>query len=333
MTKFNYEEAYKIYLDNLKKGIDNKQRAVREWCQSTSTPELPGYRSMLQSYIVKQGVVDTPAINVGDGHTAKVLVFDIETAPLKSFIWGVWNQNVGNNLGMVEYDWFMLTFSAKWLLEDKIYSFKLTPEEAIKQDDSRIVKELWKMVDEADVVIAHNAKKFDIKKMNTRFILNGLHEPSKYEVIDTLIHARRKFSMTSNKLDFLADKLGVSRKVQHEGFELWKKCYEGDSEALTKMSEYNDGDIICLEEVYMAMRGWISPHPNLGFHVFNDIESCPTCGSEDLSWNVGGKGVYRTYVNEYQTCRCNNCGSQARRRKAITTKSTKERLLVSLPTN
>ena len=166
---------------------------------------------------------------------AKILIFDIETAPIVSYVWGGWQQNPAANTKMIIDEWFVFTWSAKWLFEDEIITGKLTSKEAKKKDDKRIVTDLWKLLEEADIVIAHNALKFDIKKVNTRFLLHGLTPPMPYQVIDTLIHARRSFSFTSNKLDYLAQNLGIEGKLDHEGFTMWDKCYNGDQEALDAM--------------------------------------------------------------------------------------------------
>lgn len=258
---------------------------------------------------------------------AKILIFDIETAPASAWVWGGWNQNPSNNLKMIQNDWFMLTWSAKWLFEDKVMTGKLTPEEAINEDDRRITKGIWELLDEADVVVAHNALKFDIKKLNTRFLLQGLDSPSHYQVIDTLVHARKRFSMMSNRLDYLAKMLKLEGKLSHEGFELWAKCMKGVPEALDKMEEYNIQDIAVLEEVYLEMRPWIKPHPNMGLFIESDETCCPTCGSSDLKLD----GTYKTYVNSYDTFRCGVCGSLSRSRKTNITKEMRENIIVSLP--
>ena len=127
---------------------------------------------------------------------AKILVFDVETAPLQAYVWGLWDQTVGTQ--QILSDWFMLTWSAKWLFDDEVMSDGLTPEEALKQDDSRVTESIWKLMDEADIVIAHNAVRFDVKKLNSRFLLNGMNPPMPYQVIDTLLHLRNKFSLSSN---------------------------------------------------------------------------------------------------------------------------------------
>lgn len=146
-----------------------------------------------------------------------ILLLDIETAPIEAAVWGLWKQNV--NIEQIKSEWFMLTWSAKWLFDDKIFSDKLTLEEVKTQDDKRISESMWKFIDYADVVIAHNGDGFDIPRLNTRFILNGIKPPSPYQAIDTLKVARKVFSFSSNKLDFIARQLGIEGKMDVGGDE------------------------------------------------------------------------------------------------------------------
>lgn len=259
--------------------------------------------------------------------SAKVLVFDIETAPVKAYVWGIWNQNIPTQ--MIESDWFCLTWAAKWLFEDKVYSGKLTPKEVKNQDDGRIIKGIWQLLNEADIVIAHNGDKFDIPKLNQRFIIHKLHPPLPYQSIDTLKHIRRQFGFISNKLDYVNQVLNLPRKTEHEGFKLWEKCYNGDQEALNKMEEYNIGDVRILEETYLRIRSWIKPHPNLGLFILDEKESrCPSCGSNDLK-DMGKP--YVTTANRYTQYRCGNCGSGGRKRLAEITIKQRRHLTMSLP--
>lgn len=129
----------------------------------------------------------------------KVLIFDIETAPLMSYVWQLYDQNIG--LSQVQSDWHVLAWSAKWLDDPTCKIMYMDQRYAPNiEDDSGILKEIWKMLDEADIVITQNGRKFDQKKLNARFILNGFKPPSSYKHIDTLVIARKHFGFTSNKL-------------------------------------------------------------------------------------------------------------------------------------
>lgn len=259
--------------------------------------------------------------------TARVLVLDIETAPILAYTWGIWNQNIQTQ--NIHTDWFCLTWAAKWLFEDKVYSGKLTSNEAKNQDDSRIIKGIWALLNEADIVIAHNGQKFDLPKLNSRFIINQLHPPLPYQQIDTLQHIRRQFGFTSNKLDYVNHLLNLPRKKENDGMPLWVACYKGETKALSEMLAYNIEDVKILEETYLRIRAWIKPHPNMGLFILDETQHrCPSCGSEDLK--AEGK-EYKTTAGSYEQFRCNNCGSVGRKRLSSVTLKQKRHLTMSVP--
>lgn len=233
--------------------------------------------------------------------TAKVLVLDIETLPILGYSWGVWNQNIYPK--QIVKDWCVLSYSAKWLGDDRVISDVLTPREAIARDDKRIVSAFWKLLNEAEVTISHNGKRFDIRKLNARFWKNGLHKPSSYKVIDTLLSARSVFGLTYNKLDYIAKFIGADEKLETD-FELWRSCDLGDREALAEMKTYNEQDVFTLEEIYMDMREWIPNHPDLGIYS-NLTGVCPVC----LSENYKQIGLYTSSKNNYKEYRCESCNS------------------------
>ena len=236
-----------------------------------------------------------------------ILVFDVETSPMAVFVWGLYKQRINHN--NVIQDWHLISWAAKWLMSGEVMSDVLTPTEARKHDDSRIVKKIWNLLETANLVIAHNGKAFDLRKLNARFMLNGLKPPSPYQVIDTLVESRKMAAHSSHRLDYLGQIMYNKNKLDTD-FELWKKCYVGDQESLDYMVKYNKIDVELLEEVYLFMRGWIKSHPNVGLYM--DIESpvCSNCGSEKLHPIES----YSTTVGQYDTFRCGDCGGICRMR-------------------
>lgn len=256
--------------------------------------------------------------------TGKILLFDIETAPLRAYLWNVWNQNV-QPIQIIS-DWFCLGWSAKWLFEEKVYSGILKPKEAIEQDDKRIMKGLWGLLNKADIVITQNGIKFDVPKVNTRFLIHGFTPPLPYLHIDLYKVAKSSFSFTYNKQDFISEKLGNRKKLDNGGFERWANCMKGDPTALKEMEKYNVGDVFGLEENYLDMRPWIKPHPNVALYIMDKNQRCVSCGSKDLTQ----EGQYATSVNIYEAHRCNNCGAVSRKRKANKSVAEREYLLTSV---
>lgn len=322
--------ARKVFNDNVRNFPELKSIEHTRKCYINVITGSNGERSRdfgdkaLQVPLTKNTTNQKPYkedVNTG----ARVLILDIETAPLRAYVWNVWQQNVSPD--QIESDWFVLTWAAKWLFEDKVYSGKITPKEVIKEDDRRIIKGIWELVNKADIIIAHNGEKFDMPKLNTRFLMHGLVPPLPYQTIDTLKHIRRQFGFVHNKLDYVNKRLHLRRKVEHEGFPLWVSCMKGDKEALNKMEEYNCGDTEILEETYLKIRPWIKPHPNMGLFILDETQShCPTCGHTDLKDE--GK-MYRTSAGNYELMRCNNCGASGRKRLSETNIKQKRHLILA----
>jgi len=241
----------------------------------------------------------------------KILLFDIETAPNLGYVWGKWEQDV------IEFkdNWYILCFCAKWLDSSRILKSSLpmhTLYRKDKENDKEVVKELWKLLNEADIVIAHNGDQFDIKKANARFIFHGLKPPAPYKTIDTRKVARRYFKFDSNKLDELGRYLNIGRKMKHEGFSLWLRCMAGDRKAWNKMLKYNKQDVLLLEQIYKKFLPWVDNHPNR--LMFEGIDfGCPNCSS----LNLKKKGYAYTSTNTYQRYRCGECGKNCKDRLPI----------------
>ena len=255
---------------------------------------------------------------------ANILIFDIETAPLKAYVWHRWNQNI--YLDQTISEWFMICWSAKWLGSEEVFSECLTPDEIREEIDSRIVKKLWSLIDQADIVIAHNGKRFDVPKINSRFIMANLPPTSSYIQIDTKEVAAKQFGFSSNKLDALAGYFNIEHKDDTD-FELWVKCMNGDQASLDYMEKYNRKDVTILEQVYLKLRPWIKNHPNIGLYQEDCNMVCPTCGSKHIEEDGS---FYYTSANKYKIMRCNDCGATSRMRNTSYPKDKKKNLTASI---
>lgn len=260
--------------------------------------------------------------------TARVLLLDIETAPILGAVWKIWKENIG--LEQIEGDWYILSFCAKWLgskRSEVIYHDSASNPN--REDDTELLKKLWTLLDQADVVVAHNGRRFDVRKINTRLVTRCFAPPSPFVIVDTLEIAKRHFSFTSNKLQYLSDRLCASKKRLHgqfPGYLLWKECLRGNPKAWAEMRRYNIQDVISLEELYLKLRPWMVGHPNLGnFGGDTSATTCPKCGST----HIHKRGSYYTQVGVYQRYRCTTCGGWSRGRKQIGSRKHRDNLLVN----
>lgn len=264
------------------------------------------------------------SLDVQDSKQPKILIFDIETSPMLAYVWGRFKQFV--SLDQTVSEWFIISWSAKWLNNPNVMCDVLTSEEASNEDDSRITRSMWYLFNEADIVLAHNGSRFDVPKLNSRFLLNGLMPPNPYRQIDTLQVARKEFGFSSNKLDALAGYLGIEHKSD-TNFNLWKRCLAGEQEALDYMLAYNIKDVEILEKVYLKLRPWIKNHPNISLYLENEDETCPHCGSI----NVADTGTFSyTNVSKFSNVRCLDCKGLARRRTSDYPKEIRKSIVVSV---
>lgn len=257
-----------------------------------------------------------------DDSETKILIFDIETSPLICATWGIYKQLI--NPGQVLRDTAILTIAWKWLYSPRVYSAHVTEAEAKAGDDLSVVKRFWKVLDDADVVIGFNSKKFDHKRLNARLLINGMDEPSPYVALDIFAEMKRKFSFSSNKLDYVNKLLGMSGKIT-TNMDLWLEAIKGEITALREMQRYNKEDVQITEALYDALKGWIK-HPNLGLYVTTDEEVCPTCESKNLEPN----GFYNTPLGRFESLRCTDCRSLSRRRVNVLDAGNRKRQLVSI---
>lgn len=192
----------------------------------------------------------------------KVLYVDIETKPIKAWIWGTFNQNIP--LNMIIEDWSVLSWSAKWAgapESEVMYSDNRTKKGDKLMNDKELLKPLWKLLDEADIVIGQNSDRFDLPKLNARFIEHRMGCPSEFIQIDTYKIASSKFGFTSNKLEYMTKKLNKKYvKQDHRkfvGFALWDQCIKGNKEAWKEMEIYNKYDVLSLEELFINLSEYV----------------------------------------------------------------------------
>lgn len=246
----------------------------------------------------------------------KILIFDIETSPILGYVWGLWDQNVG--LNQIKADWHVLSWSAKWLDSSEVMYMDQRNAKSI-ENDKVILQGIWKLLDEADIVVTQNGKKFDVKKLNARFVLQGFQPPSSFKHIDTLEIAKRKFAFTSNKLEYMSDKLCTKyKKLIHRtysGFELWKACLSGDLKAWKEMEKYNKYDVLALEELYKILIPWDN---RINLNVYHDkaVNRCSSCGHNTFQ----KRGFFFSNAGKYQRYRCKKCGAETRSKENLFSK-------------
>jgi len=180
----------------------------------------------------------------------KILMLDIETTPLQVYTWGLWDQNIGINQIIKNTE--MMCFGAKWQGKKKV-----TLKSVHHDGKKAMLQELHAMMEEADALVGWNSAAFDHKHIKREFLEAGMAPPSVVKDLDLMSVVKANFKFPSNKLDYVAQTLGVGAKVKHSGFDLWINCMAGDDKAWREMKRYQIQDVVLLEELYQILQPWL----------------------------------------------------------------------------
>jgi DNA polymerase elongation subunit (family B) len=234
----------------------------------------------------------------------KILLLDIETAPNKVYVWGLWDQNVG--LNQIIEGGYTISWAAKWYGKDEIFFSSLN-------EDSKLsmLRKIHSLLDKADAVVHYNGIKFDIPTLNASFLIAGMAPPSPYKQIDLLRTVKSQLRLPSNKLDYVSKMLKIGQKIKTD-FDLWKDVMNNVPKAWEDMKTYNIQDVYLLEKAYKRLLPWIPNHANHNLYS-EGVHVCPNCGSEHLQ----KRGTYPTAFGLYQRYRCSTCKKWSRNRKKI----------------
>jgi uncharacterized protein YprB with RNaseH-like and TPR domain len=228
----------------------------------------------------------------------RILFFDIETAPIKGYTWGIYEQSV---IKVIE-DWFILSYAAKFRDDDRFFYLDQRYAKPV-EDDFQLLCGIHHLLSECDITVSHNGIKFDHKKLNARFIKHGLPPLNHYTQIDTLKIARKHFAFTSNKLadlaKFLQCDIHKSTHAKFPGFSMWDECLKGNQEAFEEMQSYNQTDVEVLIQVFNKLAPWDS---TINYQSFHYVPTC-SCGNTKFFKD----GFKYTRQGKFQVRRCSEC--------------------------
>lgn len=168
-------------------------------------------------------------------------------------------------------------------------------------DDYHVVSELMKVIEKADIIVAHNLFGFDLPMLQGRILLNGLKPLPEIKGLDTLRIARRHFKLPYNNLNYLAKVFGLGSKTENPKG-LWRDCFEGSEKAMRQMSKYNKNDVLLLEGIFKKLM------PFVKFPRTKEVQcQNPGCGSFEVQ--MRGYDVKKT-LRRFQCKQCFAWGQQ-----------------------
>jgi DNA polymerase III epsilon subunit-like protein len=234
--------------------------------------------------------------------TRKRLFFDIETSFNIGIFWRS-GYNLNINPEDIIHERAIICVAWKWEGKSKVHSLHWDED----QSDKQLLKDFLKELNKADEIIAHNGDRFDIKWLRTRCVINEVPMFPVYQTIDTLKIAKAQFNFNSNKLDYIAQVLGVGAKTKHEGLDMWKKIVlHKDPVALNDMIEYCKNDAVVLENVYHKLRPYSKTKVNYAVLRGGEKYECPNCGTDRVKINKTYTTAQGT-IKHHMRCRDKSC--------------------------
>jgi DNA-directed RNA polymerase subunit RPC12/RpoP len=208
------------------------------------------------------------------------LFFDIETSPNIGFFWQSGYKLQVPYTNIIK-ERAIICICYKWENDTKVYSLNWDKD----QCDKQMLIDFIKIANEADELVGHNGDKFDLTWIRTRALFHRLPMFPQYTTIDTLKQARSTFRFNSNKLDYIANFLGIGSKLE-TGFGLWRDIVlNNDKKALASMIKYCKNDVVILEKVFNHLSSYVPHKTHRGVALYDDRNSCPHCGSKHINMN------------------------------------------------
>jgi DNA polymerase elongation subunit (family B) len=231
--------------------------------------------------------------------TRRRLFFDIETSPNIGLFWEAgYKKNI--DYSNIIKERAIICICYKWEDEKEVYSLQWDS----KQSDKAMLLKFIEVANVANELVGHNGDKFDLAWIRTRCLFHGIEMFPRYVTIDTLKVARSKFKFNSNRLNYIADYLGIGQKIKTE-FSMWRAIVlDNNKKSMEAMVKYCKKDVVLLEKVFKHLRGHMEPKTHYGVLYGHDRGSCPECGSDDLRRMVRRTTATGLAKIQYQ---CNTC--------------------------
>jgi uncharacterized protein YprB with RNaseH-like and TPR domain len=210
----------------------------------------------------------------------RVLVYDIETCRVKVDTWWTGKQYINHK--QLRSQAKIISIAWKWLGEDEVHS--LTWDN--NQCDKKMLVSFLKEYNKASMVVGQNNNSFDNKWINTRAAYHKLHVDRFVKSFDIYRMAKRYFRLPSFSMAYMAEYFGLTLKQSHEGIHMWDMVEYGTKEQqkeyLQKMVDYNKGDIVTTEELYLTLKPYFASVTNNAVSSGLPKWCCPITGSREV---------------------------------------------------
>jgi predicted PolB exonuclease-like 3'-5' exonuclease len=233
----------------------------------------------------------------------RVLYFDVETSLMQ-----VYTHYIGSKVSIqpsqIKEHSRIICICYKFSDENKVHELHWNED----QDDSQMLAEFNKIAEQADALCGHNGQGFDVKEIRGAIALRGLADAwCETPCLDTLKDYRRMFRFKSNRLNAIAQHLGLGHK-DPMGMQDWINVSNNVPGSLEKMIKYCKKDVKLLESVHKRLAKYVTP-TNTEVRMLKMNKSfdfnCKECGDRKFI----KYGMYTYKGQSYQKYLCKSCST------------------------
>lgn len=225
------------------------------------------------------------------------LFLDIETSMIICWAWRcARNTSIGHH--QILEDSKIICISYLWEGDTKVHTLQWDK----NQCDKAMLEKFREVLLEADSIVGQNSESFDMKVIQKRMIYHGIEPVGQLPTDDTMKQAKKHFALDSYSLAYMCKYFNLEHKSDPGGYNTWLEIREGSKEALQRMIDYCEHDVLITSQLWAKMQSYINPKQS---HTASskEVHHCPACGSDDMI----KYGTYKTRAATYQKRRCNNC--------------------------
>ena len=236
----------------------------------------------------------------------RVLFYDLETTPLRAWLWRLGDQAVRYHQLDKDYNSYgIICIAYKW---NDNKPTKVIHWGYNEQNTEKLVEQFDKIAETEDIVIGKNSDRFDVKHLNTQRMIAGLSGmPTWLNSTDDLEKQFRKnFALPSYSLDYLSKSILKNTGKDKMEFDDWINIVEKKNRtSYNKMLKYCKKDVDDTAKLWEFAKAHFKPRFNMATY-YNEAR-CRMCGSDKLKKNgtrIRGKTTYQMFF-------CNTHGGYA----------------------
>lgn len=234
------------------------------------------------------------------------LYVDIETSLMFAGFWQPGQQYVGTQQIIKEREVMVIGYA--WDDDPaQAMTFDMENYDLLQRDDNAdlsMLQRFSEIYSEADLIIGHNVKAFDIAVMRARLIKHRLPDFAP-TLIDDSYKQLKGIGFSGKSLDYITQFLGIGQKEDHP-LSLWMNiALHKSQEDLNKMVTYCLGDVLNNRKMYKTLQPYVKSSLNMAV-FYGDNQRCPNCGAED---SLVIRGHRQNKLGKYTRYYCKDCGT------------------------